>query len=213
MKRLKHMLTIAIIILTVSLAGCTKTWLTSFTASTNLDSWLKVDWVSPYTVTLYYDGLYLDGKVLIGPYGFGGDFTATYIFTLNCGAGNDIPMIEFALSDGSIPPLSNCIDLKFERVGDSSLESYEIKKSGIGIISSGGLIPSINRTIANILSVSKRGSNLEVTLNGTTLFDDDMGALSLTHVFPYLNVDARSTSQIRINSIEFIYKGSRISRP
>ena len=50
-------------------------------------------------------------------------------------------------------------------------------------------------------------------LNGTTLYDDDMGAFSLTHAFPYLNVNAENTSQIRINSVAFRYDGDRIPRP
>lgn len=213
MKRLKHVLIIATLILTLSLTGCTKTWLTLFTEYTNLDSWLKQDWFAPYTVSLYNDGMYLDGKILIGPYGFGGDFTSTFVFSLNCGAGNDISMVQFLLSDGNTAPVSNYINLYFGEVGDPSLEYYLITKTGPSTLASGDEIPSINRTGLNILSASKRGNNLKVTLNGTTLYNDDMGAFSLTHAFPYLNVDATNSSQIRINSVAFRYDGDRIPRP
>lgn len=213
MKRLKYILIVAALILTISLAGCTKTWLTLFTEYTNLDSWLKQDWFAPYTVTLHNDGMYLDGKLLIGPYGFGGDFTSTFVFSLNCGAGNEITMVEFILSDGNTAPVSNYIDLYFGYVGDASLEYYTIRKTGSITLASGDEIPSINRTSLNILSVSKKGSNLKVMLNGTTLYNDDMGAFSLTHVFPYLNVDAENADQIRINSVAFRYDGDRIPRP
>ena len=160
MRRLKHVLIVAALILMLSLTGCTKTWLVVFTEYTNMDSWLKQDWFSPYTIALHNEGMYLDGKLLIGPYGFGGDFTSTLAFSLNCGAGNAIPMVEFILSDGSTAPVSNYIDLLFGSIGDSSSEYYVINKTGSVNLANGGEIPSINRTSLNLLSVSKRGSNL-----------------------------------------------------
>jgi hypothetical protein len=63
MKRIKHALIIAALVLMLSLTGCTKTWLVVFTEYTNMDSWLKQDWFPPYTLTLHNSGMYLDGKI------------------------------------------------------------------------------------------------------------------------------------------------------
>lgn len=159
---------------------------------------------------LYSDGLYLDGRVIVGPLGFSGDFSMTLNFTLNTSS-SGLPMFEVILSDGASPPFPESISASFISIGDPS-EKYVINKNGSSV-TNGTAIPSISRTGANALKIIKSGSTFEVKINGTTLTVFDMGAVSFEHFVPYLNIDASYESQIRVKSITFKYGGTTAPRP
>lgn len=207
----RQILAVVGIVLILSLSGCGKTWAVTFTTTTDLDTWAKQDWFTPYTLQLFADGMYLDGKICIGPYGFSGNFTETITFNLDTMVANTVPMIEFTLSDGLLAPVSDFVQAIFNHVGDIGIETYGFYETG-ATMNSGTEIPSLNRDGSNTFKLVKTGDNIKMYMNDTILCDYDLVGCTLTNFYPYLNVNAADSSQIRITGISFKYRGNMIPR-
>ena len=213
MSKIRYLAVIIMIMIMLALAGCTKTWSVKFNQFTNLDAWAQQDWFPPSTINLYPDGLSLNGKILIGPYGFDGDFTFTCAFETSCGIGYTIPLIHLFFSDGGYAAPGQYLSINLNDVGDPSGESYSITATGAASLVVGGSIPFINRIGLNTIVLVKTGNHYEITLNGNPILDQFITTLGFDYFFPYLYAVTEDNLQIRFKSISYKYDGNRMSRP
>ncbi len=115
-------------------------------------------------------------------------------------------MIEFMLSDGSFASLTDYVQAIFNNVGDTGIETYSLNETGTNM-GGGTVIPSLVRDGSNTFKLVKTGDNIRMYMNGTIMCNHNLENLTLTVFYPYLNVNAADSSQIRITGISFKYNG------
>jgi len=197
----------------LSMAGCSKTYTFDFTTAPNMNAWYLQDWFSPYTCIVNSDGLYLNGKIAVGPYGFTGDFTMSFVFELHVSNAEQVSMIEILLGYDGAAPVSQYISALLNNLGSDTNENYNLYENG-GSYGSGTAIPGIDYDGINTLKIVKNGNNIKMYMNGSTkICDHDIISCSLVTFYPRLNVSSSVGERMRFKRLEVKYSGDMIPRP
>jgi len=212
-KNVRNALLVLVLALVVSLAGCSKTYTFDFTTAPNMNEWYLQDWFSPYTCIVDSDGLYLNGKIAVGPYGFTGDFSMSFVFELHATDSSPVTMIEIILGYDGSAPVAQYISALFSDLGSDASESYNLYENG-GSYSSGAAVPGLNYNGTNTLKIVETGDNIKMYMNGfTKICDSDILSCNLVTFYPRLNVSASNGDMVRFKRIEVKYSGDMIPRP
>ncbi len=195
----------------ISMAGCSKTYTFNFTTAPNMNEWYLQDWFSPYTCIIDSDGLYLNGKIAVGPYGFTGDFTMSFVFELHVTNATPVTMIEILLGYDGAAPVSQYITALLSNLGSDSTESYNLYENG-GSYSSGAAVPGLNYNGTNTLKIVKTGDNIKMYMNAVNICDSDIISCNLVTFYPRLNVSSSSGDRMRFKRLEVKYSGDMIPR-
>lgn len=213
MKMTRYSAVFILIMLMLGLQGCGKVWSVDFTTAVNLNSWRQQDWTDPYTMTLDSDGLFIDGKLMIAPYGFDGDFSVSIVFSLSATEDTPLNLLNFAFGDGSDVPLVDAIQAVFSSIGTAS-EAYYIEEASPTVtMAQGSSISGIDRNGLNTFKFAKNGKRIKVYMNGTILCNKDFVNFPNGLFYLYLNVNAMEADQLIFKNVEVKYCGNIVTRP
>lgn len=204
-----------VVLLMLSLQGCSKSWSVDFTTVDDIDDWKEQDYNIPHEHSLSSDGLFIDGDILTAPIGFSGDFTLTITFMLNDVEPMAVSAFEVFLNQGEDFPSEEYIRIQFKTMaGSISTGNYYITETAPTVsLDSVASIPGLNSIGLNVLTFDKKGTHVTVHMNDGLLCDAYLSSYSPTWYFPILYVHGAATGRMFIKSIKVAYDGDTAPLP
>lgn len=174
MKAARICLSMIIILLLISFAGCGKKYYFSFKDNQSLTdgehAWLSY---GDGTAVFYSNGVALNDKWIVCPFGFRGDLTIEITYDLNVTEAEQIRFYFLIASDAVYPSdsyhggavLAGNPAVQYALIAEKHYSSSEIRGYWPGVV------PGLDRDGENVLQLTKRGDRYRFKLNGKLLAD------------------------------------------
>lgn len=177
MRKLRFLVIVLALLLSISLAGCKKTYVFDFIAKQSLGEapeYWELNGVENLDYEILPGGLRLYGGEMMSSIAVGGDFSVEFDFDLINADINTITFLNFYLGDGylnksGIFMVEKFMGLSFTKPGSTEEECYYGQGAEWFDITS--LTSALKLNGANKVKLTKTGSNMKIHLNSKKMGD------------------------------------------